>query len=42
MTEVESPHYMELAVPVVIAEHLTQVIEEAGLQGPRTCRATVE
>lgn len=31
MTEVESPHYMEVAVPVVIAEHLTQVIEEAGL-----------
>jgi hypothetical protein len=31
MTEVEPPHYMEVAVPVVIAEHLTQVIGKAGL-----------
>lgn len=30
MTEVASPHYMEVAVPDVIAEHLEQVIEEAG------------
>jgi pimeloyl-ACP methyl ester carboxylesterase len=31
MTEVESPHYMEPAVPDIIAEHLNQVIEEAGM-----------
>jgi len=30
MTEVEPPHYMEVAVPVVIAEHLTQVIGKRG------------
>lgn len=28
--EVESPHYMEPAVPDTIAEHLRQVIQEAG------------
>ncbi len=31
ITEVESPHYMEPAVPDVIAEHLNQVVEEAGV-----------
>ena len=28
--EVESPHYMEPAGPDTIAEHLQQVIQEAG------------
>lgn len=31
ITEVESPHYMEPAVPDIISEHLNQVIEEAGI-----------
>lgn len=31
LTDVQSPHYMEPAVPDIIAEHVRQVIEEAGL-----------